>query len=272
MAPPSPIPDRSPAWRVLDVLAFAGLWAGGVAAALTWAAGRAVGAGERPRALAWACALAGAGTVVVYVIDRLRDLERDRASAPARTAFVAGHRRGLRATAAAAAIACVPAASRLPPTAWMLCGAVLVVGLLHRRLKGPRTATIVYVAAAWVAVVVGLPTSIAARDGVRLLPVGVTAASLGLAIASNAMASDLRGRRFDADAARRVRRARGLGLVAAVLPIALPGLAPLGLVGVGAWGAAALFRPGERYGLVVVDGALLAGGLAAALLVRPPIL
>ena len=42
-----------------------------------------------------------------------------------------------------------------------------------------------------------------------------------------------------------------------------PPAQPLGLVGVATLAALAAFRPGERYGLAVVDGALLAGGLGA---------
>ena len=38
----------------------------------------------------------------------------------------------------------------------------------------------------------------------------------------------------------------------------------LALVGVAAWIALALFRPDERYGLIVLDGALLVGAILAA--------
>jgi hypothetical protein len=50
-------------------------------------------------------------------------------------------------------------------------------------------------------------------------------------------------------------------LAAALL--APPALQPLGLVGLATLAALVGFRPGERYGLGVVDGALLAGGLGA---------
>ena len=50
-------------------------------------------------------ALAAAGTLVVYNVDRLRDLEKDRLTAPARSAFVERWRGPLLALTAAAAVA-----------------------------------------------------------------------------------------------------------------------------------------------------------------------
>lgn len=254
----------SPPRRALEALAFSGLWAGAVAAALTWAAGGAIGeAGWLPR-LGWACGLAAAGTVVVYGIDRLRDVQRDADTSPARSAFVNRHRTAMQVLAAGAALLCVPLALQLPPAAWAICTVVLGLGLLHRRLKDHERLAIGYVSLAWVAIVVGLPAVLVPWSPARVAAVAVTASCLGLAIASNAMASDLRGLAYDAQAALTLRRARQLALAAALVPIAFAPLHGLALVGVAAWMALALFRPDERFGLIVLDGALLVGGVLAA--------
>jgi hypothetical protein len=259
-----PARTPSPPRRALEALAFSGLWAGAVAAALTWAAGSAIGGtGGLPR-LGWACGLAAAGTVVVYTIDRLRDLQRDAATSPARSAFVSRHRVAMQGLAVGAALLCVPLALQLPQVIWAICGVVLGLGLLHRRLKDHERLAIGYVSLAWVAIVVGLPAVLAPWSPARVAVFAVTAGCLGLAVASNAMASDLRGLPYDARAALTLRRARHLALAGALVPIAFAPLRALALVGVAAWIALALFRPDERYGLIVLDGALLVGGVLAA--------
>jgi 4-hydroxybenzoate polyprenyltransferase len=70
------------AW--LDALVWSSGWLGLAAACLTAAAARALGSTATPAMLA----LAFGGTLAVYVIDRVRDLPRDSATAPERAAFV----------------------------------------------------------------------------------------------------------------------------------------------------------------------------------------
>ena len=81
------------AW--LDACLWSSAWLGLAAAALTAAAARALGLAPAPALLG----LAFGGTLAVYVIDRVRDLPRDRVTAPERAAFVARHRRALLALA-----------------------------------------------------------------------------------------------------------------------------------------------------------------------------
>jgi hypothetical protein len=80
---------------VVDALAFSGVWVALAAATLTAAAGAALACPAGPAVLV----LAFAGTLAVYTLDRLRDVARDRATAPTRTAFVVRHRAGLTAAA-----------------------------------------------------------------------------------------------------------------------------------------------------------------------------
>ncbi|MCA9512339.1 MAG: hypothetical protein KC560_16640, partial [Myxococcales bacterium] len=94
----------------LDAIVFSSAWTGAAAVALTAAAARALGVEAPPAALA----LAFGGTLVVYTVDRLRDLERDRLTSPARSAFVARHRGALAAAVAIAAAASGAAALALP--------------------------------------------------------------------------------------------------------------------------------------------------------------
>ncbi len=245
--------------RLLDALVFSSLWLAGAAAALCVATSLAVGV--RPRATP--AAVAALGTLAIYNADRLRDLPRDRETAPDRSAFVARHAAALRVLAGISAAAATLLALHLGRRAIALLAAVLVVGLLHRRLKRLALLKAIYLVLAWLAVVVGLP----ALDAPRLRDVGWALALVGAALFANAVASNVRDReaaaaRFGAARALRVARlaAAGGGALGAVAPAAL---APLAAVPLATWAALLGFRGGERYGLLAVDGALLAGALVA---------
>jgi hypothetical protein len=155
-----------------------------------------------------------------------------------------------------------------------LCAAVLAVGLLHRRLK--RTAAIKssYVTLAWLAITVGVPV-LAGRAQAR--GAGWAAAIVGLAIASNLIASNLR----DSEALARGRNPLALGAAALtaagalLLALRAPGDLPwLGLIPLAALtclprlGREIRAGNGERYGLVVVDGVLALGALATITALR----
>jgi hypothetical protein len=255
---------RSRLRSAVDAFAYSGLWTAAAAGSLAWAAGRAVAGGVATPQLGAVCLLASAGTVVVYSLDRLRDLTRDATTSPARTAFVSNHRGALIALVVSAGVVSLSAVWSLPISAWGLCGAVLTMGLLHRRLKTERLCTLAYVTASWVAIVVWLP-ALVAGPAVRSVPLLGTTLGIALAIAANAIASELRGMRFDAVAAIRLRRARFAALASCVLCLTLPGIQAIALIGATTWISVLFFRVDERYGLVTLDGALVLGGLAAAL-------
>jgi 4-hydroxybenzoate polyprenyltransferase len=243
----------------LDALAWSSLGLAAAAAALTAAASRALGVAPAPAVLG----LAFGGTVVVYVIDRLRDLARDRTSAPERAAFVDAHRRGLLALAGLGGGLGAGSALALHPRAVWLALGVGALGLLHRRLKRWFFAKPAYLTFAWTAVPVGLP---AAHDPAAQ-HVAFAAAVVGTSVLANAALSNLRD---GEGVAGRIGRRRTLTVAGVVVALGLgaallapPPVRPLAALPV-AMGAAVLgFRPSERYGALVVDGALLAGALAA---------
>lgn len=243
--------------RLLDACVFSSLWLAATAAALAAAVSRGLGVPPDARALA----LAAMGTLVVYNVDRLRDVERDRATTPDRTAFVERHRAGLVALTAAAAIASAGLALAAGPRAIALLVPALVAGLLHRRLKHYALAKPIYVVASWLLVVVGLPWVLASEPR----HTGWTLATVGAAILANAIASNVRDREAGATligpsrALAIARVVAALGVVTAVL--APPPLPPLAALPAAVFVVLLPFRPTERYGLVVVDGALLAGAL-----------
>jgi 4-hydroxybenzoate polyprenyltransferase len=247
---------------LLDALVFSSLWVAIAAAVLAAAASLALGRAPAVEVVG----LAFSGTLAVYGVDRLRDLERDRATTPARSAFVEGHRRaliGLAIVAAAIAIGCVVALGGRPLEIGALVGAV---GLLHRRLKRVALLKGLYVAAAWTAVTVGLPAAAGSRSA-EPADVAWAAGILGLALLGNAIASNVRDGEaaaalIGARTALRIARASALA-GAAVGLLAPPELRPLAAVPIAVSLALAAFRADERYGLVVVDGALVAGGLLA---------
>lgn len=237
----------------IDLLAFASAIPAGVAAGLLLAAGAAMGA--RPD---WVSAtLAASGTLVVYNIDRLRDTAIDHRSAPARTRFVEAHRRVLWQVTGAAAVVAVACALAGSLAVVGLCAAVLAAGLLHRRLKRFAIAKPVYVGAAWLAVTAGIPALSAPDRAVVPWVAAVYAATLG----ANLIASDLRDETPNPSLLAATRALAAIAiLVALVGPAAVT---PLAAVPAAELVALAFFRPSEHYTLVALDGALLAGSLAA---------
>jgi 4-hydroxybenzoate polyprenyltransferase len=243
----------------LELLAYASLWVAAAASALCAAVGRALGADPAAATLA----LAAAGTLFVYNVDRLRDVERDRATSPRRTAFIERWRTGLLGLAAASAVAAAALALRAGPRMIFALAPIAVIGLAHRRLKRFAWWKPFYVSGAWTAVVVGLPAVTAERT--RDLPWVI--AIVSATIAANVIASNLRDReapaaRFGARVPMRI--ALGLALAANALALAAPaGARTLAPIPLATLASLAAFRPSELYGGIVVDGALLAGALAS---------
>ena len=245
--------------RAFDALLFSSLWVAAAAAALSAAAGRALGApaGTGPLLIAFG------GTLAIYNLDRLRDLPRDRGGAGAervrrstpggvdcalRGRRGARRRRGLarRRAHLAAPRDGAPARPRPPaPEARLERQGALRddrVGRDRRRGAGARRARETR-ETAWAAALVGL-------------------AIFGNAIASNVRDREAAAAVFGGDAALRVARtAAAVATFAAFF--APPALRPLGWVGIATLAALLGYRPGERYGLAVVDGALLLGALTA---------
>jgi len=254
----------SPLARTWEALVFSGAWVSLAATALAAAASAVFGRPAEPALLV----LVFCGTFSVYGIDRLRDLERDRTTAPLRSAFVSAHRRGLAAAVAAAiAVAGVLAVGE-GRRILVIAAGVGGIGLLHRRLKRVAFAKAGYVAAAWVLVTVALP---AVRSGATPDLAAWVAGALGAALLANAIASNVRDREAAAarvGAARALALARGTAAFGVAAALLAPAPArPLALVPLVTLLALLGFRRDERYGLVVVDGALTAGALLALALI-----
>jgi 4-hydroxybenzoate polyprenyltransferase len=249
---------------LLDALAYSSVLAAAVAAALSIAASRALGA---PHELHWALIAAG-GTFIVYSLDRLRDLERDALTSPIRTRFVLKHRRGLAILVGVVALVLAPALLTAPPSVIALCAAVGGLGFFHRRLKEFAALKAAYVSTSWVAICVGIPWIASGREAAGLWATAILLPTL----AANLIASNLR----DGEAHALSLRSRSLGAnlwiarAGTAIALAIAFLAPDGLESL-AWipffeGLALMgFRPTERYGHLVVDGAFLVGALATCI-------
>jgi 4-hydroxybenzoate polyprenyltransferase len=247
---------------LLDALVFSNLWMATAAGALVAAASRAMGTAIRPEAVG----LAFAGTLVVYNVDRLRDLHRDQHASRDRSAFIAEHEGRLSALTGVAAAASLYFGARAGWLAALVLLPVLGVGLLHRRLKRFENAKIVYIAASWTCVGFGLP-AVLAPDAQSLHWVAsiLTAAMLANVIAFNV--------REEGAHVERVRRWRALQVarVCAGIGVALGALAPSppgALVAIPLMTLLALvgYQPTERFSPLFVDGALLVGSLIAVAL------
>jgi len=244
----------------LDVLAFSSVWVAVAAGALAVACSLAMAIAPPLSAVG----LAFAGTLVVYNVDRLRDLDRDRETAPRRSAFVDAHGGQLALAVLVAGIAAAGFALAAGPAAWLVLGPVLALGLLHRRIKHVTLGKSAYLTASWVAVVALVPAATASDARAVAWVVAIAAC----AIFANAAASSVRDHevaaaRFGAGPTLRAARLVAAGGVA-IGAAAPPGVRPLTWVPLATLTVLLPFRDSERYGLVGVDGALLAGALASA--------
>lgn len=245
----------------MDAFTFSSLWVAAAAGALATACSLAMGIAPATSAVG----LAFCGTLVIYNIDRLRDLDRDRATSPLRSEFIEEHTGPLALLTLVAALASAGFAVAAGAAACGVLLPVLALGLLHRRIKHVAFGKSAYITASWVAVVAGVPVAIdpGARD------VGWVLAITAAAVFANAIASNARD---DPMAAARLRRgpalraARLCAAAGSAVAIAAPAaVRPLVAVPLATLLVLIPFRRSERYGLLAVDGALLVGaGVAIA--------
>ncbi len=249
--------------RAIDALAFSSLWVALAATALTAAATRSLGLPMVPRLLAFVFA----GTLLVYQVDRLRDLARDRLTAPRRSAFVARHRRLLWTSVGVAAVVAVACVSVIGRGGVVVAAAVFALGMLHRRLKRVWFLKSAYLTLAWLLVTVGLPIATAATwpDGVGWVAVVMASALLANVLAAGVRDGEAVAARLGPD--RSLVLARVLAAIGVVVALAAtPSVRPLACVPLATLVVLVPFRADERYGLVVVDGALAAGAAGALVL------
>ncbi len=244
----------------LEALAYSSLGLGITAVGMMAACSLAMGA--RPRAELLALGLTG--TLVVYTVDRLRDLPHDRLAAPRRTAFVLHYQRALRLQVGVAALVAAGLALHAGPRVAALAALVAGLGLAHRRLKSHSASKLLYVTLAWTTVTVGLPA--VAEQTLR--HVGWIALLVASTVSANVWLSSV----VDGGA----RPGSGRGAAGIALTLLLPGvlagvlgppaLRPLLPMPAAMVLAAASFRPSERYAALAVDGAVLVGAAIATAL------
>jgi hypothetical protein len=247
---------------LLDALIFSSLWTAAAMGALVAASFCAMGVAIAPEAVS----LAFSGTLVVYNLDRLRDLDRDRHGSPDRSAFVSAHEGRLVALATVAAAASLFFAARAGAWAVAVLLPALGLGLFHRRLKHFEKAKIFYIATSWTCVGFGLPAVLArgAHD-LGWVAAIVTASLFANVCAFNVRDEHSRVAQFGRPRALwTARLCAGLGValgVSAPSPanslVAIPLATLLALLA---------YRPNERFSPLFVDGSLLVGSLIAAAL------
>jgi len=250
--------------RALDAVVFSSLWVALAALALAAASSRALGVGPSAPVLG----LAFCGTVAVYTVDRLRDRQRDRLTAPLRTTFVEQHGRQLLVLLGLAGLGAAAFGLAAGPRVLAVAAGVAAFGFFHRRLKGWLWAKPAYLSLSWVAVTVGMPMAEAGATAAGLRVASV----VGLTVLSNVVLCNLKDREGGAAL---LGQRRSLALAGAILAPALllavegpPRVQPLVCLPLLMAPVVMGFRPSERYSGLVVDGALTAGALAALALMR----
>ncbi len=247
--------------RVADGFAFSGGLAAAVAALLSGVSSQALGA---PAATTWAV-LAASGAFIVYALDRLRDIDRDLAGSPLRTAFVVRNRRPLTISIGLAAIGLAASLVQASASIVLLCVAIGGIGLFHRRLKENTALKTAYVSLAWVGACAGMPWLASGLGRAGLWVSGILLASLlANLIASNLQDHEPRaGSGFDrSNPATILWLARGVTLAGIAIGLAAPAaFRPMVWIPVCEGVALAAYRPTERYGQFAIDGALLIGAI-----------
>lgn len=254
--------------RVSDGFAFSSGLAAAIGGSLSLVSSAVL---DAPNAGSWAF-LAASGTFIIYNVDRLRDIARDRSTSPLRTAFVLRNRRRLYTAVGAMAIAFVAILQAAPASIVFLCLAIGLVGLLHRRLKDVEALKTAYVSLAWVGACVGLPWLASGYKPAGPWVAGIFAASL----AANLVASNLRDQEAGVEEknahgamAPRLWIARAMAVLAVGISLVAPNpLHSLVWIPLCEGFALAYFRPTERYGHLAVDGGLLIGAFATSIHLR----
>ena len=254
--------------RVSDGFAFSSGLAAAIGGSLSLVSSAVL---DAPNAGSWAF-LAASGTFIIYNVDRLRDIARDRSTSPLRTAFVLRNRRRLYTAVGAMAIGFVVILQAAPASSVILCLAIGLVGLLHRRLKDVEALKTAYVSLAWVGACVGLPWLASGYNPGGPWVAGILVASL----AANLIASNLRDQEAGVEEqnahsamAPRLWIARAMAVFAVGISLVAPApLHSLVWIPVCEGLALAYFRPTERYGHIAVDGGLLIGAFATSIHLR----
>ena len=144
------------------------------------------------------CCSSRAARWSIYGLDRLRDVARDGARSPLRTAWVERHRRALVAMTALAALGALVAGWLCGARVVAVAAGVAALGLAHRRIKHWTFGKPLYLILSWTAVPVALPL---ARDPSGR-HVGWVAGVVLFSMWSNVILSNLK----DREARRRVLR------------------------------------------------------------------
>ncbi len=259
------IPDSAPIALVLvaEAFAYSSTLAAAIGGALTYAVGLALSAPESSRT----AALVACATYFIYNVDRLRDVERDRATSPSRTSFVEQNRRLLTLASGLAAIVLAALLAAAPARVVALCVAIGTVGFLHRRLKQDVLSKVAYVSCAWTAACFGIPWLMGGAEADRRAAFAL--AFVATSIVANVIASNLRVGKWDRSRESRANLlAIACGLAIGVVPLAAlapDGVAPLAWIPAAQAAALYFYRDSERFAQLAVDG-LLAFGAALAIL------
>jgi hypothetical protein len=261
-------PPRSPRGElepirpsIPDTLAFSGFVAASVAALLTAAHARLLAPllGDLERA--GLIGLAFAGTSIVYGVDRLRDVERDRMHWPDRATFALHHARWLQVVVGFATAMALACAATQRPWVWGVCLAIGGLGLAHRRLKARIALKLAYLTLAWWMVTVGLPWLYGGPSTPLAVALPVASAT-ACALAANMLVSNEAG---DLASPARARRwALVLAMAGFLCAVAAPGDAAW-MAWIPALQGVAILpsRSTERYLLWAVDGSLALGAALA---------
>ncbi|MFK7897902.1 MAG: hypothetical protein AB8G23_18860 [Myxococcota bacterium] len=254
--------------RILDAASFSSALAATLGAGLSLSVSQLLGASDAARS----ALLVAAGAFIIYSLDRLRDARRDATTSPLRTAFIERHRRLLSAATIGAALLLAISLAGAPLRTWALCAAIGGVGFFHRRLKDRALLKTLYVSAAWTLGLVGPPV-LAARGAVATRTAVGLSLILFLTLLANLVASNLRDNETQLlrnDPRRALWIARCFTIAGAALALGwnfsgsptTQTLYPAVWIPLAELAALAGFRQSERYGHLIVDGALLLGALA----------
>lgn len=203
------------------------------------------------------------GTYCIYNTDHIRGITSDKRSRPLRVRFIKNNRRVLVIlTLLSFLVSSVAGLLYLSFKQISILLTVMVIGLLHRRLKHNYVLSSIYITASWICVVILMPLSGIIPDGILWF-----AFIVGTALHANALAYTMSTETLNGT---NILKIPGLiaaaGCVSAIIAphrflpvICIPAVTLLVLL---------LFHKRENFELMYLDGSLIAGSVLSMFLLQ----
>ena len=202
------------------------------------------------------------GTLTIYNIDHLRDLNYDQATNPLRANFIRSNKTIIYLIAGLSIFTSIISLYFIGFNIIPILLIPFLLGLLHRRLKGNPLFSAIYVTIAWLIVTIYLPSYLADKLNHILL----LSLIIGIILFSNAYTASIRQKFY---AFKHARYLIYLSILALIIILVLRGNYT-GIIPLAFFTTIALlnFRNDENYEIIYFDGLQLSGSVMSVLFLK----